>query len=82
MTLRETDIVYETRKACVMRDGAHYTVYIVGVTHSVSDCSFPRSYTGLGLAICRADFHAHKLVPYLPLLPTATAVALATLLHK
>ena len=82
MRVRDADIVYSTRYAWVLADGAHYTVYMVGVTHSVSDCSFPRNVDGLSLAICRADWHAHKHVPHLPLLPTSTTLTLAQHIHR
>lgn len=82
MRVRESNIMYSTRYAWVLLDDAHYTVYMVAGTHSVSDCSFPRNVDGLSLAICRADWYAHKHVPHLPLLPTGVALSMAAWLHR
>lgn len=57
MTIREADIVYEGLRAWVFDDRKRdcYTVFLVGITHSTSDSSYPRSDDGLSIAKARAD---------------------------
>lgn len=58
MSYREKDIAYENPKAWVLDDKKHdcYTVFRIGVTHSVSDSAYAHTPDGLGIAIARADF--------------------------
>lgn len=58
MSYREADIAYENPKAWVLDDKKRdcYTVFRVGITHSVSDSSYARDADGLSIAKARADY--------------------------
>lgn len=51
----EKQIVHENGDYWVCDADNQYTVYLSGVTHSVSDSSYPRDEDGLSLAIYRCD---------------------------
>jgi len=58
VSYREADIAYENPKAWVLDDKKRdcYTVFRVGITHSVSDSSYKRDADGLSIAKARADY--------------------------
>jgi len=59
---KESNIVHDRQTHWVCRDKAHsrYTVYVVGVTHSVSDSSYPLTEGGRSIAIARCDYLAKR----------------------
>lgn len=56
--IRESQIVHENGPAWILKGPRSYTVYLAGVTHSVSDSAFPLDDDGLSIAKCRADYLA------------------------
>lgn len=61
MAIKESNIVHDNGKAWVHRDKtppASYDVYIIGVTHSTHDSSYPMTEDGLSIAKIRADYFA------------------------
>lgn len=61
--MTETDIVYEVGNLWVFRDTKHkcYTVFKAGITHSVSDSSYPLTDDGLSLAKARVDYKSKRV---------------------
>lgn len=77
MIVQERDIVGDCGgKAWIHhnRKAQHLTVYLVGPTHSTSDCHFAATLDGLSLALARRDWHNRQ--PGLPRLPPATKAQL------
>lgn len=58
--MTERDIVHENGPAWVLDDRKHgcYTVFLAGVTHSVSDSAYAHDEDGLSIAVARADYLA------------------------
>jgi hypothetical protein len=54
--MRESDILHEAGPYWVCRDGAGFTVYRNGMTHSKADSS----YVHIDLAMVRADYLAAR----------------------
>ena len=58
--MQEKDIIFESQNhvAWVYDDKKKdcYTVFVSGVTHSVSDSAYPRNPDGLSIAIARAKY--------------------------
>lgn len=63
--MKANEIVYETNKAWVKRDKKRncYTVFRIGLTHSVSDSAYPLNDDGLSIAKARADYFSRKAAP-------------------
>lgn len=64
---READIVHENGRVWVYRDRKHqrYTVFVAGLTHSVSDSAYRMTPDGLSIAVARCDYlsrHRYPLV--------------------
>ena len=59
---RETDIVHEKGRTWVYRDKAsrRYTVFVDGLTHSVSDSAYPFTEDGLSIAIALCNYLASR----------------------
>jgi hypothetical protein len=54
----EKDIVHENGTFWVLREAKRYLVMKNGATHSVSDSAYPRTVSGLSVAIARCDYLA------------------------
>lgn len=67
MSYKVSDIEYENGDIWILRDAKNkcYTVFRSGVTHSVSDSSYPIGPDGLSIAKARADYLANKQQVYL-----------------
>ena len=65
--MQEKDIVCEAQdgKARVYDDKKKscYTVFLTGVTHSVSDSAYPRNPDGLSIATARAKYLDKRITP-------------------
>ena len=66
-------VQYNKRHQCI-------TVFLQGITQSVSDCSFAATLDGLSLALARRDWH--NRTPGLPRLPLHTKAQLIEIAKK
>jgi hypothetical protein len=53
-------IIYELGQYWVGDTGKHYTVFKIGVTHSILDSSYRRDKNGLSVAVARCDYIANR----------------------
>lgn len=56
--MTESDIMHENGRYWVGRTKDAYTVFVTGVTHSVSDSSYAHTEDGLSIAKARCDYLA------------------------
>jgi hypothetical protein len=59
--MKESDIFYENGIFWVCRCSNDYTVYKIGLTHSVADSSYEKSECGLSMAKSRCDYLAFRM---------------------
>lgn len=60
--MKESDIVYETETHWVGKCENDYTVFAIGITHSVSDSSYEKTDDGLNIAIARCNYLNRKSI--------------------
>lgn len=58
--MKETDILHENGDFWVCNNPNDYTVYRIGVTHSVVDSSYEKTPDGLSIAKARCDYLASR----------------------
>jgi hypothetical protein len=58
--MTEANIMYDGGSHWVCRNKCDYTVYKVGLTHSVADSSYALTSDGLSIAIARCKYLARK----------------------
>lgn len=58
--LKEKQIIHENGMFWVCENSDDYTVYKIGVTHSVSDSAYEKSEDGKSIAIARCDYLAKR----------------------
>lgn len=60
MSYKEKDIKHEIGNYFVLDTKDSYTVFKIGLTHSVSDSSYHKTADGLSIAIARCKYLAKK----------------------
>ena len=65
MSYKEKDIIHETSTHFVLKEKDSYGVYVIGLTHSVSDSHYSLDDDGKSIAIARCNYltkrcEAHK----------------------
>lgn len=58
--MNESDIIHECGVYWVLKERDRYTVFKAGLTHSVSDSSYPGDADGLSLAIARCNYKGNQ----------------------
>ena len=58
--MKVKDIVFESGNFWIARQATCYTVFKSEITHSVSDCSYPKDVNGLSLAIAYCQYRSKQ----------------------
>lgn len=60
LIMRESNIIHEAGDYWVSNTDGQFTVYLIGLTHSKADSSYPLTDDGKSLAIARCNYLAKR----------------------